>query len=146
MRDPGAPMAVVAQEAGVGVGGLYRRYTNKDELLQTLCREGLQRFVAAAQHALERGDDPWSALAGFVTDIVESDVHALTVHLAGTFTPSANTTIVLNVDSCADAVAELRKRGVRCDDPIGIPGMVTYASFYDPFGNRLQMCSDPPDA
>jgi predicted enzyme related to lactoylglutathione lyase len=30
------------------------------------------------------------------------------------------------------------------DDPVGIPGMVTYASFFDPDGNRLQMTSAPP--
>jgi hypothetical protein len=37
-----------------------------------------------------------------------------------------------------------RARGVRCDDPVVFPGYVTYCSFYDPFGNRLQMCSPPP--
>ncbi len=62
----------------------------------------------------------------------------------GTFTPNHNTIIVFNVDDCHAAVAELRRRGIRCDDPVGIPGMVTYASFYDPDGNRLQMASDPP--
>jgi predicted enzyme related to lactoylglutathione lyase len=49
-------------------------------------------------------------------------------------------TIVLNVDDCAAAVAELRARRGRCDDPETFPGYVTFASFYDPFGNRLQMC------
>jgi len=62
------------------------------------------------------------------------------------FTPSQQTTVVLNVDSCHDAVAALRQRGVRCDDPVGVPDVVTYASFYDPDGNRLQMCSAPPTA
>jgi predicted enzyme related to lactoylglutathione lyase len=64
----------------------------------------------------------------------------------GAFTPSHTTSIVFNVDNCHTAVAELRKRGVKCDDPVGIPGMVTYASFYDPDGNRLQMASAPPSA
>ena len=35
-------------------------------------------------------------------------------------------------------------RGVRCDDPVVFPGYVTFCSFYDPFGNRLQMCSPAP--
>jgi predicted enzyme related to lactoylglutathione lyase len=60
------------------------------------------------------------------------------------FVPSRDTTIVLNVDDCATAVADLRQRGVRCDDPIAVPGMVTYANLYDPFGNRLQICSSAP--
>jgi hypothetical protein len=48
---------------------------------------------------------------------------------------------VLSVDDCHKVVAELRRRGVTCDDPKVFPGFVTFASFYDPFGNRLQICS-----
>ena len=55
--------------------------------------------------------------------------------------PSFGKTIVLNVPDCQLAVAELRRRGVRCDEPVVFSGFVTYAGFYDPFGNRLQMCS-----
>lgn len=62
------------------------------------------------------------------------------------WTPSTGTTIVLNTPDCAATCAELRRRGVQCDDPVVFPGYVTYCSFYDPFGNRLQMCSAPPDA
>jgi predicted enzyme related to lactoylglutathione lyase len=58
--------------------------------------------------------------------------------------PAFGTTVVLNVDDCEAACAELRRRGVRCDDPEVFPGYVTIASFYDPFGNRLQMCSPAP--
>jgi predicted enzyme related to lactoylglutathione lyase len=58
--------------------------------------------------------------------------------------PGFGTTIVLNVADCHAAHAELRRRGVTCDDPITFPGFVTFASFYDPFGNRLQMCSPAP--
>lgn len=42
------------------------------------------------------------------------------------------------------AVAELRKRGVNCDDVVAIPGMVTFASFYDPDGNELQVAGPAP--
>jgi predicted enzyme related to lactoylglutathione lyase len=59
--------------------------------------------------------------------------------------PTTGTTIVLNVDDCHAACAELRGRGVCCDEPVVFPGYVTYASFYDPFGNRLQMCSPAPE-
>jgi predicted enzyme related to lactoylglutathione lyase len=55
--------------------------------------------------------------------------------------PRVSTTIVFNTADCAAACAELRARGVRCEDPVVFPGFVTFASFYDPFGNRLQMCS-----
>lgn len=55
--------------------------------------------------------------------------------------PSPSTTVVLNTADCRAAVAELRARGVDCDDAVDFPGYVTFATFRDPFGNRLQMCS-----
>ena len=58
--------------------------------------------------------------------------------------PSTGTTVVLNTADCDVACAELRARGVRCEDPVVFPGFVTYCSFYDAFGNRLQMCSPAP--
>ncbi len=51
---------------------------------------------------------------------------------------------VFTVDDVHQAVSELRKRGVECDDPTGIPDMVTFANFYDPDGNRLQVAGPPP--
>lgn len=57
---------------------------------------------------------------------------------------SLSTTVVLNTEDCHRACGELRVRGVRCDDPVVFPGYVTYCNFYDPFGNRLQMCSPAP--
>lgn len=59
--------------------------------------------------------------------------------------PSTGTTIVFDVEDCHAVVAELRRQGVRCEDPQVFPGFVTYASFYDPFGNRLQICSPAPE-
>jgi predicted enzyme related to lactoylglutathione lyase len=58
---------------------------------------------------------------------------------------SQRTTVVLNTEDCHRACEDLRSRGVRCDDPVVFPGYVTYCSFYDPFGNRLQMCSPAPE-
>ncbi|TQS40034.1 TetR/AcrR family transcriptional regulator [Cryptosporangium phraense] len=88
LRDPAAPMSAVAEAAHVGIGALYRRYASKEELLRTLCGDGLRRFVAIAERSATVAD-PWVAFAGFVTEIVEADVHSLTVHLAGTFTTTA---------------------------------------------------------
>ncbi len=51
---------------------------------------------------------------------------------------------VFAVDDAYQAVAELRRRGVKCDDVIAVPNMVTYATFYDPDGNRLQVAGPPP--
>ena len=43
------------------------------------------------------------------------------------------------VDDAPEAVEELRKRGVKCDDAVTIPGMVCFADVYDPAGNRFQI-------
>ncbi len=51
---------------------------------------------------------------------------------------------VFEVDDAYAAVEELRKKGVRCDDVVAIPEMVTYADFYDPDGNRLEVAGPPP--
>src|ERR1700737_1237293 len=86
-HEPDAPIAAVAERAGVGVGALYRRYAGKEQLLQTLCQDGLGQFIAIAEAALATEADPWEAFAAFMHGIIDADVHSLTVHLAGTFTP-----------------------------------------------------------
>jgi predicted enzyme related to lactoylglutathione lyase len=53
-------------------------------------------------------------------------------------------TVVFSVDDAYKTIAELRKRGVKCEDVEAIPNMVTYANFYDPEGNRLQVAGPPP--
>jgi AcrR family transcriptional regulator len=88
LDDPGAPIAAVAQRAGVGISALYRRYQGKEDLLRQLCHDGLRQFLAIAQQAGANPDD-WAAFADFIRGVVDADVHSLTVHLAGTFTPTA---------------------------------------------------------
>lgn len=85
VADPGAPIAAVAERAGVGISALYRRYRGKDELLQTLCGHALEVFIAIAESADAEPGDPWETFAGFIRRIVEADTHSLTVALAGTF-------------------------------------------------------------
>ncbi|MET8465964.1 TetR/AcrR family transcriptional regulator [Micromonospora zamorensis] len=87
LDDPKAPIAAVADRAGVGISALYRRYAGKEDLLRQLCHDGLRRYVAAAEAALAEPDD-WTAFSAFLTQVVDADVHSLTVHLAGMFTPT----------------------------------------------------------
>lgn len=47
----------------------------------------------------------------------------------------------------ADAVTQaLSDKGVRYDDVMRIPGVVTYGTFYDPEGNRFQFAETAPPA
>lgn len=87
VAEPDAPVAAVAQAAGVGISALYRRYPSKESLLATLCLDGLRRFVEVARGALDV-TDPWESFETFLRGIVDADVHSLTVQLAGRFTPT----------------------------------------------------------
>jgi AcrR family transcriptional regulator len=87
LEDPSAPIAAVAERAGVGFSALYRRYPSKEQLLRQLCHDGLKRFIAEADAGLADSDG-WRGLTGFIERVVDADVHSLTVRLAGTFTPT----------------------------------------------------------
>jgi AcrR family transcriptional regulator len=88
VADPSAPISAVAKAAGVGISALYRRYESKEVLLQTLCADGLATYIECAEAALASDAGPWETFTDFVRDVIEADVHALTVNLAGTFTPT----------------------------------------------------------
>ncbi|MFU8874432.1 TetR/AcrR family transcriptional regulator [Micromonospora sp. SL4-19] len=87
LADPKAPIAAVAERAGVGISALYRRYAGKEDLLRKLCHDGLRRYIAVAEESAA-DPDGWRAFAKFLERVVDADVHSLTVHLAGTFMPT----------------------------------------------------------
>jgi AcrR family transcriptional regulator len=89
VADPTAPIAAVAERAGVGMSALYRRYASKEELLGRVCADGQETYLAEVERALADDGDPWDAFVRWLQRIVEADVHAHTVRLAGTFTPDA---------------------------------------------------------
>jgi len=51
-----ASMEEIAARAGVGVGTLYRRFTNKEALIDELLRLAMEEAQAAAEQALSRTD------------------------------------------------------------------------------------------
>lgn len=91
LADAKAPIATVAERAGVGISALYRRYASKEELLRRLCHDGLRRYLEVAESAAAEPDG-WPAFTGFLRGLVDADVHSLTVHLAGTFEPTPEMT------------------------------------------------------
>lgn len=88
VANPEAPIAAVAERAGVGISALYRRYASKEDLLRRLCADGLARYIAAVDEALADQGDTWEAFAGFMRRAVDADSSALTLRLAGTFQPT----------------------------------------------------------
>jgi AcrR family transcriptional regulator len=63
----------IARHAGVGVGTCYRRFPQKEELIDALFEERLDRVVALAEQALAH-DDPWEGLVGFLEGSIEMHV------------------------------------------------------------------------
>ncbi|MBB6346920.1 TetR/AcrR family transcriptional regulator [Nonomuraea muscovyensis] len=86
--DPGAPIAAVAERAGVGISALYRRYPSKEALLQKLCGDGLKLYIEVTERAIGEGGDPWDEFASYMRGIVDADTNSLTIKLAGTFQPT----------------------------------------------------------
>jgi AcrR family transcriptional regulator len=70
-RGVGATLDDVAARAGVGVGTVYRRYPNKDALIDELCEEWIDDLAAFAEEALSSRDS-WQAFVSFLERIEEA--------------------------------------------------------------------------
>lgn len=55
----------IARHAGVGVGTAYRRFANKEEVIDALFEEGLENIAAVAYEALQERD-AWQGLVMFL--------------------------------------------------------------------------------
>jgi len=86
-RDPRPTMASIAAEAGMGVAGLYRRYTDKQTLLLAVAADNLRRYIAIGEAALSDTDDSWAALSAFLTHIVDEGIPQLAPRLAALVRP-----------------------------------------------------------
>lgn len=88
VADPDAPITAVAERAGVGISALYTRYENKEDLLRRLATDGLRQLLAETETAVADDRDPWTVFASFMRRLVDADLAALTLSLAGRFTPT----------------------------------------------------------
>ncbi|MCU1482709.1 MAG: hypothetical protein JWQ19_3495 [Subtercola sp.] len=59
-----ATLEDIAEQAGVGVGTVYRNFASKREIVETLYDEAIDSALADVRSALEI-DDPWSAVVTF---------------------------------------------------------------------------------
>jgi len=110
-QGAGAPIAAVAERAGVGMGTLYRRYGSKTELLQRLCVLAMEQAYNAAQDALA-AEDPWTGLAGYIRACVEMRSGGL-APLAGQIetTPEMRRVYRKGRDLVAEIVARAHRDG-----------------------------------
>jgi AcrR family transcriptional regulator len=63
-RGLGVTLDDVARHAGVGVGTVYRRFADKDELIDALFEQRIEVICALATESLAH-EDPWEALVFF---------------------------------------------------------------------------------
>ena len=55
-----------------------------------MARDGLRRYIDEAEAAAADEGDAWAAFASFMTRLLDAEVHAITINLAGTFAPDAD--------------------------------------------------------
>src|SRR5689334_25016596 len=60
----------IAQHAGVGVGTVYRRFPDKEQLIEAIFEARLQEIVALAADALA-DEDAWRGLSTFLHGMLE---------------------------------------------------------------------------
>jgi AcrR family transcriptional regulator len=59
-----------AHAAGVGVGTVYRRFPDKEELIDALFEQSINRIAALAEEGVAN-PDPWAGLVGFFERALE---------------------------------------------------------------------------
>jgi AcrR family transcriptional regulator len=64
VADPSAPISAVANQAGVGMSALYRRYPSKEELLRRLSGDGLCRYLTEGRRPWPTTATPWPPSPG----------------------------------------------------------------------------------
>jgi AcrR family transcriptional regulator len=68
-----APISVIAQRAGVGVGTIFRRFPHKDELVAALVEQRGRQLLDAADLALAT-EDAGEAFRGFIEFAVSTQI------------------------------------------------------------------------
>jgi AcrR family transcriptional regulator len=69
-RGLGVSLDDVARRAGVGIGTVYRRFPDKEQLVDALFEQRLDAMAALAEEAAAQ-EDPWAALVAFIERALE---------------------------------------------------------------------------
>ncbi|MFC6066325.1 TetR/AcrR family transcriptional regulator [Streptomyces ochraceiscleroticus] len=63
------PLAVIARQAGVGAGTVYRHFPSKEDLFEAVISDSVAGFVTEGR-SLSTADDPTAALFGFLERVI----------------------------------------------------------------------------
>jgi AcrR family transcriptional regulator len=78
-RGLDATLDDVAAHAGVGVGTVYRRFADKEALVDVLFEQNITDLIDSARRALDI-DDPWDSFTFMLRDSFGSQVHNRGLH------------------------------------------------------------------
>lgn len=78
-RGYDAPMSLIAARAGIGVGGIYRRYASKDDLIRELRRSSLEEIVQTARTSGLAPDDDGAVALFLRTHLSQATGHLPTL-------------------------------------------------------------------
>lgn len=78
----GAPLDEIARRAGVGIATLYRRFPDRQALIQQVMLDSLGHSSAALDRATSQHHDAWNALVAFLQDMVADRITILVPVLA----------------------------------------------------------------
>ena len=105
------PMGTIAAEAGVGIGTLYRRYPNREALLEALTLRAFRLVLQCAENAENRGEPGLATLSSFL-DCVIGHADQLVLPLHGGPVPAAAETLAAR-SSVHQAIQRILDRGRR---------------------------------
>jgi NAD(P)H-dependent FMN reductase/AcrR family transcriptional regulator len=104
-----APVSVIAERAGVGIGTLYRHFPTKENLIRQLCVRTMERTTEEAIEALG-APDAWQGFIAFASDCVRQGVGTM-AHLAGHYEVTEDVWEIANrLDSAIQAVIDRAHR------------------------------------
>ncbi|WP_299574911.1 TetR/AcrR family transcriptional regulator [uncultured Williamsia sp.] len=112
-RGPDVTLDDIAAHAGVGVGTVYRRFANRDELLEAIVTEHFGHVQTRVQKALD-ADDAWEGIVDLVTFVSESMA-----------TDRGLAAVMLRVDPCAASVEAAKQSLTSSVDAVFERGRVT---------------------
>jgi AcrR family transcriptional regulator len=117
----------VADRAGVGVGTVYRRFPDKEALIEALFEDKLRQVIDLAEFELAQ-PDPWEALVGFLRSVAElqacnrglQEVLHGTVYMQQGVTAARNVLLpmIKTLLERAQAAGSLRKDIATADIPV----------------------------
>jgi AcrR family transcriptional regulator len=141
-RGLGTPLEEVAAAAGVSKGTIYHRFGGRDGLIDAVIGELVATEMHAIMHKAQRADDPWKAIAGYVTDRRDLQYRepAFTDALLMTYPDSRQLAALAN--AATEATEQLLRRGHRAG--VLRRDFTTNDLYYADVANGLALRALPP--